>query len=273
MKDDLGDRMKAYEAVEAKRLLDSSQPVIARIDGRTFSKFTKGFQKPFDPMLTHAMDQTVEALVDKTHAAIGYTQSDEITLIWPEQGEGSQMFFGGRVQKLCSVLAGMASVNFVYAMMEYGQLNRQSRLREVSKTQVYKPHFDCRVWSVPDRDEATNTLWWRVLDARKNAVSSFARQYVSHKKLQGLNQKQMLDAAYDNCAPDITSVTEERDRLGRLFQRVTRTRRLTDDEWYAIPTASRPPRDIEFTRSKVEEIPVGPFAEGSHEVRKRMVFG
>lgn len=264
--------MKGYEGAEAQRRLDPQCPIVARIDGRTFSKFTKGFQKPFDPMLTYAMDQTTRMLVQDTHAAIGYTQSDEITLIWPDVEGDSGRFFDGRVQKLASVLAAQATVEFVFGMLEYAALNQ--RLREGSKTQVYKPHFDCRVWSVPDRDEATNTLLWRAQDAKKNAVSSFARQYISHRKMQGLDQAEMLEAAHAAGAPDFDSTIPVGDRFGRFYQRVTRERRLTDDEWWAIPEDRRPPRDIEFKRSSVERLQIGYFGQfAAHESRKALIFG
>ena len=50
-----GDRMKAYEAVETDRILDASLPIYARIDGRSFSAFTRGMQRPFDERMTGAM--------------------------------------------------------------------------------------------------------------------------------------------------------------------------------------------------------------------------
>ena len=42
MTDDLGDRMKAYEAVEAQRRLDPTLPMLARLDGRSFSSLAIG---------------------------------------------------------------------------------------------------------------------------------------------------------------------------------------------------------------------------------------
>ena len=272
MKDDLGDRMKEYEGEYAKRRLDPMQPTIARIDGRTFSKFTKGFVKPFVKIITNAMNGTTKALVDKTHADIGYVQSDEITLIWRDQeNPESSMFFDWREQKLVSVLASMAAAEFNWFMIEGMTLDAKPHLRV--KLQMTRPHFDCRVWQVPDREEAANTLLWRAQDARRNAISAFAQQYVSHKKLQGLNQKEMLDAAYENAAPDIMSVMTMDDMYGRYFQRVTRERELTDEEWHAIPEGKRPPRALTFTRSKVEQLEsYGYIGNMSHPARVNLIF-
>ena len=75
-KDALGDRMKSYEAVETHRRFDSTLPVYARIDGRGFSKFTKDMNRPYDLRMTNTMIGVTKYLVDKTHAACGYVQSD-----------------------------------------------------------------------------------------------------------------------------------------------------------------------------------------------------
>jgi tRNA(His) 5'-end guanylyltransferase len=49
------------------------------------------------------MVTTTKALVKETHASVGYTQSDEITLIYaPTEGE---RIFGGKVSKINSVFA------------------------------------------------------------------------------------------------------------------------------------------------------------------------
>ena len=47
----LSDRMKEYELVSQAKLI-KKLPVIIRLDGRGFSKFTRGFEKPFDKELS-----------------------------------------------------------------------------------------------------------------------------------------------------------------------------------------------------------------------------
>lgn len=250
MKDELGDRMKAYEAVEAKRRLDTSVPVVARIDGRSFSKFTRPFVKPFDARLTSAMDEATKFLVEQTHANIGYTQSDEITLAWyvdRSENPEAQMLFDGRTQKLCSVLAGMATSAFIADLVKQEDNTRTLALRKL-------PHFDCRVWNVPTPEEAANTVFWRFLDARKNAVSSFTRQYISHKAMQGLNSLEQLDAAKAAGSPDFETAVSHGERYGRAFQRRTSLRMLTDAEWLAIPEKHRPPREQLLQRSEIVDI-------------------
>ena len=77
----LGNRMKKYESV-AKTVLMKRTPVIIRIDGKAFHTFTRGFDKPFDSVLTKAMQDTLCYLCENIQGCVfGYTQSDEITLV------------------------------------------------------------------------------------------------------------------------------------------------------------------------------------------------
>lgn len=268
MKDELGDRMKSYEGAQAKLRLDPALPMVARLDGRGFSKFTRGFVKPFDDTLTRAMDQATKALVDETYANIGYTQSDEITLIWDTPEENGQRFFDDRIQKLCSVLASKCTIEFAFAMME------QLQARNDFRVQVRKPHFDCRIWNVPDHSEAANTLLWRSQDARRNGITVFCQQHASHKALQGQDQRQMLESAYGNGAPDINEACTSGELFGRYFKRVTRERELSEEVRRNIPESKRPAPGETFMRSAVEQIDIDYFGHvGDQEARIAAIFG
>ena len=79
--DDLGNRMKKYEAV-SKTCLMARTPVAIRVDGKAFHTFTKQLNKPFDSVFVNAMIQTMESMCEKIQNCIfGYVQSDEITFI------------------------------------------------------------------------------------------------------------------------------------------------------------------------------------------------
>src|SRR5271165_4006783 len=112
MKDALGDRMKALEGLEAGRMCLPQVPVLARLDGRCFSNFTRDMQRPYDTNMTIAMQNTTKYLVTETNACCGYSQSDEITLVWYEPDSRSEIFFNGCIQKMTSVLAALATVFF-----------------------------------------------------------------------------------------------------------------------------------------------------------------
>src|ERR1700741_264409 len=109
-KDAFGDRMKLYEMTEAGRRLMPLVPVMARIDGRSFSGFTRKLERPYDKRLSDLMIETTRWLVEITVACMGYTQSDEISLTWYSESSESQVFFDGRIQKMVSQLASLATV-------------------------------------------------------------------------------------------------------------------------------------------------------------------
>tara|TARA_B100000700_G_scaffold178953_1_gene197624 strand:- start:17588 stop:18433 length:846 start_codon:yes stop_codon:yes gene_type:complete len=188
----LGDRMKSYEKLETQQKFIPTLPIVIRIDGRAFSKFTKPFKRPYDKDLTDVMIETTKSLVDQSNAVIGYTQSDEISLILFSEDIKSQVFFNGRKDKLLSVLSGIATSTFMFHAMqkwpEYIQkLATANRL----------PSFDCRAFNVPNRLEAVNALVWREQDATKNAIQMLGQDNFSHKSLQGLSgnliQKKLLE--------------------------------------------------------------------------------
>lgn len=243
MFDALGDRMKGYERVETARTLDKEQPIVVRIDGRSFSKFTRGFSRPFDADMSRCMIETTKTLVDKTHARVGYTQSDEITLLFfPEDYQ--ELLFGGKVQKLSSVLAGLATAAFNLEIRDYFSEDVCRRL----------PHFDARVFNVPNMGEALNNLLWRIQDAKKNAVSMACTSVCSHKSRQGANSVRMLEMMSEKgiVFQDYPSFF----RSGTLVRRFLEDRSLTVQELAKIPEKNRPAADVVFTRSVVRTLDV-----------------
>lgn len=102
-------------------------PVIIRVDGRAFHTFTKGFQKPFDDVLVRVMQDTMKYLCENIQGCVfGYTQSDEITLILIDYKKlNSEAWFDYEVQKMCSIVASMATMAFNrFFMYEYEEFNR-----------------------------------------------------------------------------------------------------------------------------------------------------
>ena len=184
MPDNFGDRMKGYEKHETERFLPLL-PIYARLDGKGFSKFTKGMQRPFDERMTRCMVETTKFLVEQTNATIGYTQSDEISLVWYSASVDSQVFFDGKKQKIVSVLASMATAKFNDMILEH--------IPEKSDTFAL---FDCRAFTLPNLVEATNALLWREQDATKNAVSMAARSFYSHKELMNQGRADMQEMMF-----------------------------------------------------------------------------
>ncbi len=160
--------MKEYERQEDWRLMPRL-PVYARIDGRSFHRFTRSMDRPFDVFLMAAMHGVTQHLIEQTHALIGYTQSDEINLVWHHTNPKSETIFGARIQKMASVLSGMATSKFMMTAIGFWPDLAESLL----------PHFDARIFALPNRDEVANAMLWRELDATKNAVSMATRCHYS----------------------------------------------------------------------------------------------
>jgi tRNA(His) 5'-end guanylyltransferase len=184
--DALGDRMKTYERLETDVRFIPNLPIYVRLDGRGFSKFTKKMIRPYDKRLSTLMLATTEYLVKEFGATIGYVQSDEISLVLKHEYEHGAMF-EGKVQKLVSTLASSATAFFNTNFAKY--------FDGLDTTEFCErlPTFDCRIFSVPSWDEATNAILWRYLDAIKNSKQMLAQHYFSHKELQKLNGKQLVD--------------------------------------------------------------------------------
>lgn len=127
---DIAVRMKGYEKTN-KRYLTYRVPVVLRIDGRAFHTFTKGFAKPFDDeILLKAMRNTMKYLCENISGCVlGYTQSDEITLVLTDYNDiNIEPWFGYCQNKLESITASMATMVFNRAFAEAYD-NYQERLQ------------------------------------------------------------------------------------------------------------------------------------------------
>lgn len=255
MKDDFGDRMKEYEERETGRKFLPYVPVYARLDGRCFSKFTKGLKRPYDDRMSRAMIETTKYLVEETNARMGYTQSDEISLTWLREDYQSDIFFSGKIQKMCSVLSGLCSTKFLVNALTNGIDCR------------ILPVFDCRVFQLPNKTEAANTFLWREKDATKNAVSMAASYYYSHNELLGKssNEKQEMIFQKGINFNDYPAFFKR----GTFIKRKNRSRRPTQEEIDFLTSKNQEiPKWI--CRTVVEELEMPPFSKVTN--RERVIF-
>lgn len=185
-KDIFGDRMKFYENQTCGIKMMPRIPVVARLDGKGFSKFTKGLKRPYDERLSALMVETTKYLVKETNANCGYTQSDEITLMWYTDKIDSSIYFDGRLFKMISDLAAMASVFFNRELAKY-----------LPEKADKMPRFDSRVYNVPTLDEAVNSFLWREQDATKNSISMAAQAFYSHSQLMNKNGAEKQEMLFE----------------------------------------------------------------------------
>lgn len=194
---DLADRMKFYE--------DGSKftpglPIIIRLDGRNFHSYTHGMKKPYDTYLFKLFDRVTIALMESTNAVWGYTQSDEISLMLVGDWR-SQFYFGGKVQKLVSVLASECTYHF-------NQLAERPA------------QFDCRCFQVPSLDEAKNYVVWRDMDATRNSIQMAARSVFSDSQCFKKSTNQLVEMLAEK--EIVWEEYPDRFKFGGYFSRVER---------------------------------------------------
>ena len=194
VKDELGTRMKEfYEGVPKTRLV-RRMPVAIRLDGKAFHTFTRGFEKPFDEVLGKSMRETMKYLCENIQGCVlGYTQSDEITLILVDyQNLNSCAWFDYEVQKMCSIAASMATMafnKFFTKNVNYFEMTHEydDTINEYCTTLVNAAEkgamFDARVFNIP-KEEVCNLIYWRQLDATRNSIQMVGQANFSHKELQ-----------------------------------------------------------------------------------------
>ena len=194
VKDELGTRMKEfYESVPKTRLV-RRMPVAIRLDGKAFHTFTRGFEKPFDEVLGKSMRETMKYLCENIQGCVlGYTQSDEITLILVDyQNLNSCAWFDYEVQKMCSIAASMATMafnKFFTKNVNYFEITHEhdDTINEYCTTLVNAAEkgamFDARVFNIP-KEEVCNLIYWRQLDATRNSIQMVGQANFSHKELQ-----------------------------------------------------------------------------------------
>ena len=247
----LGDRMKHYEGLEASRKLMPGLPIMVRLDGRSFHTFTRGMTRPYHLPMSQAMIETARFLVEDTHARFAYTQSDEISLGYWYPDATSQMLFDGRIQKLTSILAALATAKF-----------NQEVVRTMPEKAAMLPVFDARVFNLPSLEEMANCVLFRALDCAKNSITMAASAYYSHAQLFGVSGRdkhELLRAKGVNWAdyPDYF-------KNGSLLRRETVLKELTGEELSRIPEGRRPAGPV--PRSQVVVVETPPFARVANPV-------
>lgn len=205
VRDDLGVRMKTFYEQIPKTKLMRRCPVALRIGGKAFHTFTRGFQKPFDEVLIKSMQETMKYLCENIQGCVlGYTQSDEITLILVDYKKlTSSAWFDYEVQKICSIAASMATMAFnKFFANNVGDYCTYTYEREDNSHEEYEhilslaidkgAMFDCRCFNIP-KEEVTNLIYWRQLDASRNSIQMVGQANFSHKELQNKSCNEIQD--------------------------------------------------------------------------------
>ena len=207
-KTSLGDRMKNnYENVN-RFYLTRRMPVIIRMDMKAGHTFTRGMKKPFDDIFVKTMQETMKYLCENIQGCVlGYTQSDEISLVLTDYAElTTNAWFGNNLQKMCSVSASMATFAFNKAfndnIVKYidnhldADCDITKDLAEYTKILINARNkgamFDSRVFTIP-KEEVCNYFIWRQQDATRNSIQSVGQANFSQKELHGKSCNDIQD--------------------------------------------------------------------------------
>lgn len=252
----LGDRMKVYERTETGRTIMPMLPTLARMDGKAFHTFTRGLPRPFCDTLRGLMVETTRRLVEETNANVGYTQSDEITLLWHTPDPKTQPWMGGRVMKMTSILAAMTTAIFNRLLPEY-----------LPGKAGALPLFDARVWNVPTPEEAANVFVWREQDAVRNSVSMLAQAHFSPKRLHGLSGAEMQELLWQEKGINWNDTTPQHKR-GVYVQRRRVVTPFSTKELERLPAkhAARTNPDLAVERWRVEPVCLPPLTKVTNRV-------
>ena len=165
--DELDKKMRVYETAADMCVLPGMF-MVARIDGRSFTRLTKevcDFEVPFDERFRDLMVATTESLMTCGFKVLyAYTESDEISLLFGPD----ERVFGRKLRKYNSTLAGEASAQF------------SVRLGQAAS-------FDCRISQLPSVELVVDYFRWRNEDAARNALNSWC--YWTLRK-QGLSEQE-----------------------------------------------------------------------------------
>lgn len=151
--DDLDKKMRVFETTYDHRVLPEIY-MVARIDGRAFTRLTREIHKfnaPFDECFRDYMVATTKHLMNCGFNVIyGYTESDEISLLFHFE----EKTFDRKTRKYISILAAEASAKFSLLL---GSLAA----------------FDCRICELPSINLVCDYFRWRNEDAHRNALNSY----------------------------------------------------------------------------------------------------
>jgi len=182
MDDSLGDRMKKYEET-THLILPPNFPLIIRVDGHCFHKFTRGMEKPFDFQLIELMNTVGIALCKEiSNTKVAYLQSDEINLLVYNQSP-QEPWFGNVYAKLCSISASLAAAATMKWKYEHD----------------FKPNyivtFDSRAFILPPY-EIQNYFIHRQNDWSRNSLQMLARSLYSHRHLAGKKKSELHELCF-----------------------------------------------------------------------------
>ncbi len=158
--------LKEYEQFSQLKVIPDI-PVILRLDGRSFSKYTKelNLQKPFDERLRNIFIEVSKDFIKEFNPKYVYTFSDEINILF------TQVPFNGRVEKINSVFPSFVSSSFTKHLL----LSKENF--DVDLTKLKPVSFDSRI--ITTSKHIRDYFKWRQDEAWRNCLNAYAQSILN----------------------------------------------------------------------------------------------
>ena len=212
---------KELEA-ESTVKLDKTLPVVVRLDGKSFSSFTKNFKKPFCEVFYLSMLDTTRLLLKSDIQGIvgAVVASDEISIFlrsFSDRKGNRSGYFDFNVQKLASTLASRTTRLFNICFRNNVEIFSEENYDDIERVKALKAaidiaEFDCRSFSLNSNSEIYDYLLNRQLDFKRNAINMAAREEFSHSDLVGVPS-----AVVENSLNNLGKFVEDKYKFGKIF--------------------------------------------------------
>jgi len=256
----LKEKCEYYRSLTDYKLTPNNY-VIVMLDGHCFSKMIKNkFEKPFDDTFIFAMNETAKYLVENIQGAkFAYTQSDEISILITDfDTPNTDSCFGYRLCKMQSIFASMAAAKFnqiMFARVVGSKYVWENDVNEVLCSPLYS--FDCKVWTVPNANDAYAWFLYRQNDCVRNSKQQAAQTFIPHKDLMGKDTDTQIAMLKEKEGIDWNTDYTNGKKYGRLIYRELRHMSKEING-----------KMVEFDRNEWEAHDSEPFSSENNIIRK-----
>lgn len=212
---------KELEAISTIKL-DKTLPAVVRLDGKSFSSFTKNFKKPFCEVFYLSMLDTTRLLLKSDVQGIvgAVVASDEISIFlrsFSNRKGNRSGYFDFNAQKLASTLASRTTRLFNICFRNNVEIFSEENYEDIERVKALKvaidmAEFDCRSFSLNSSSEIYDYLLNRQLDFRRNAINMAAREEFLHSDLVGVPS-----AVVENSLNKLGKFVEDKYKYGTMF--------------------------------------------------------
>ena len=192
--------MKDYEIYSTMKVPKNSN-IIIRLDGRKFHSLSKALNlvKPYDENFYKIIENVCLDIFNQFAPKFIYAFSDEISILLDE------IPFSGRVEKINSVFASLASSSFTYNLLnDYSNEFDLDNLSDNERNIVFPISFDSRIILIDDAS-ISDYFKWRQDECWRNCINGYGiwalkKEYdkeEANEKIKGLKSNEIHDMLFE----------------------------------------------------------------------------